>query len=81
LRHHYRYQFAAHLQDSIGDLKIGGGSRYPDSKVTEERTSFGLGSKHQELRTRDSLRTRRITIIEFVGDSREDFLQMLQHFP
>jgi len=76
---HYRYQFAGHLQDSIGDLKIGGDSRHPDSKVIEVRECFELGSKHPAFETKGSLRIRRITIIEFVGDSIKDFLQLLQH--
>ena len=77
--HHYRYQFAAHLQDSIGDLKIGGGSRHPDSKVIEGRTNSELDSRPQALGKADSHQRKRITIIEFVGDSIEDFLQLLQH--
>lgn len=73
--HRYRHLIAEHLLNSIRDLKIEGGSSYPDSKVAARRTNFELDLRHRELEKEGSLRTALI-ITKAAGDSRGDFLRL-----
>jgi hypothetical protein len=62
-----------------GDLKREEGFSCLGSKVTEEQISFELDSERPILETMGSYQGIAITIEGFAGDSKEDFLQVLQH--
>ena len=72
-----RLLIAAHLLNSIRDLKIEVDSSFQEPKIAATQTNFELDLRLQELEREGSYRIMLIAI-EFVRDSKEDFLRLIK---